>query len=58
MHNQDEITKNLHRQSAITEKELLSDLLWNKKRPIPSHENSPYPCVSKEFLESWRKFIR
>ncbi|XP_025414514.1 ubiquitin carboxyl-terminal hydrolase 48-like isoform X2 [Sipha flava] len=58
MHNQDEITKNLHRQSAITEKELLSDLLLNKKRPVPSHENSPYPCVSKEFLESWRKFIR
>ncbi|VVC42411.1 Ubiquitin specific protease, conserved site,Ubiquitin specific protease domain,Ubiquitin-related [Cinara cedri] len=58
MHNEDEITKNQHRQSAITEKELLSDLLWNKKRPIPSQENSPYPCVSKDFLESWRKFVR
>ncbi|XP_026813170.1 ubiquitin carboxyl-terminal hydrolase 48-like isoform X1 [Rhopalosiphum maidis] len=58
MHNQDEITKNLHKQSAISEKELLSDLLWNKKRPVPSQENSPYPCVSKNFLESWRKFVR
>lgn len=58
MHSQDEITKTLHRQSAITEKELLSDLLCNKKRPVPSQENSPYPCVSKDFLESWRKFIR
>jgi len=58
MHSQDEITKNLHKQSAITEKELLSDLLWNKKRPVPSQENSPYPCVSKNFLESWRKFVR
>lgn len=58
MRNEDEITKTIHRQSAITEKEMLSDLLWNKKRPNPSLENSPYPCVSKDFLESWRKFIR
>lgn len=58
MHNEDEITKSQHKQSAVTEKELLSDLLWNKKRPIPSLENSPYPCVSKDFLESWRKFVR
>ncbi|XP_050442355.1 ubiquitin carboxyl-terminal hydrolase 48-like [Adelges cooleyi] len=58
MHNQGEITKNIHKQSAMTEKELLSDLLLNKKRPIPSRENSPYPCVTKDFLESWRRFIR
>lgn len=58
MQNEDEITKNIHKQSAIAEKELLSDLLWNKKRPNPSQENSPYPCVSKDFLESWRKFVR
>lgn len=58
MHNEDKITKNQHRQSAVTEKELLSDLLWNKKRPIPTSDSSPYPCVSKDFLESWRKFVR
>lgn len=58
MHNQDQITKERHRQAAISEKEKLSDLLWNKKRPVPSQENSPYPCVSKDFLECWRKFVR
>jgi len=58
MHDHDEITKNIHRQAAITEKEILNDLLWNKKRPVPSLNNCPYPCVSKDFLESWRKFVR
>lgn len=58
MHNEDEITKNRHRQSAVLEKEILNNLLWNKKRPIPSQEDYPYPCVSKNFLESWRRFIR
>ncbi|XP_050532812.1 ubiquitin carboxyl-terminal hydrolase 48-like isoform X2 [Daktulosphaira vitifoliae] len=58
MRNQGEITKNIHKQSALSEKELLNDLLLNKKRPSSSLDNSPFPCISKEFLESWRRFIR
>jgi len=36
----------------------LNDLLWNKSRSVFSKECSPYACISMEFLEAFRKFVR
>lgn len=36
---------------------ILKDLLWNKNRNFFLKECSPHACISKEFLEAFRKFV-
>uniref|UniRef100_A0A2S2PA99 ubiquitinyl hydrolase 1 n=1 Tax=Schizaphis graminum TaxID=13262 RepID=A0A2S2PA99_SCHGA len=52
------LCKYTHLSLAKLENCFLNDLLWNNNRNIFSKEASPYACISAEFLETFRTFVR
>ncbi|CAH1732352.1 unnamed protein product [Aphis gossypii] len=43
---------------AKIENYIFNDLLWNSERDVFSIQYSPYACISPEFLETFRNFVR
>ncbi|XP_026819336.1 ubiquitin carboxyl-terminal hydrolase 48-like [Rhopalosiphum maidis] len=52
------LCKYTHLSLAKLENYFLNDLLWNNNRNVFSKEPSPYACISAEFLETFRTFVR
>lgn len=59
---EDEVAKDMYKDKAIKQKECLSELYSDRNRPqLGAEKNEPdtvFFVVNKEFISSWRKFIR
>ena len=55
---EEERVRNTSKAVAMEQKSALGDLYHNKNRPAWSDKTKELNIISRDFLESWRRFIK